>query len=266
MVQEYKRPASVEEALAMKALEPDAAFLAGGTFLLAGDRREKPRAVIDVGGILPRGVERAGGTLLLGAGATFQDLVESKLVPPPLRAAALSMVNRNVRNAATVAGNVAAGKSCASLLPLFLALGARARVAGQQGERKTLVAEWMVEPRGLLLGVEIELKAGTRAAFGRQARTACDVSVLTIGVAHRVDGGRLLGLRVAMGGLGPHARELPDLAALFEGEALPAKAEIERRSLPAFAPRSDLRGSAEYKALRAASLLADALHEAEEIA
>jgi putative selenate reductase FAD-binding subunit len=266
MVQEYARPATAEEALGLKEANPGWAFLAGGTFLLAGDHREKPRGVIDLGGILPRGIERRGKLLVLGSGATFQDIADSRFAPLPLKEAALSMVNRNVRNRATVGGNLAAAKSCASLVPVLLVLGARVRVATALGLVSTAAAEWMAAPRGILLEIEMELEAGAKLAFARYARTSCDLSVLTAAVAWRPAGSKMEALRIAMGGLGPRARDFPEIAALFSSGPLPSKEAIEAAASPFFKPRADFRGSAAFKTLRAAALLADALHKAEEIA
>jgi CO/xanthine dehydrogenase FAD-binding subunit len=62
-----------------------------------------------------------------------------------------------------------------------------------------------------------------------------------------------------MGGLSPHARRFPELENLFEGAPLPDKAAIEAAAAPLFAPVDDVRGSAAFKRLRAAALLADVL-------
>jgi probable selenate reductase FAD-binding subunit len=269
MIQEYLRPSSVEEALDIQAKKPGSRFLAGGTFLLAGDRREKPACVVDLGAVLPAGIERKASVLSIGAGATFQDLADSEAMPSIFKAAALSMVNRNVRAKATAGGNLAAGKSCATLVPLALAFGAKLLVAFQDGSstrRETMAAEaWLDHPKGIILGLDFDLSATSRAAYGRYARTACDLSVLTVAVACRGESGKLQDLRIAMGGLGPRARRLPAVEALFEGQALPSKADIEASALPHFSPRSDWRGSAEFKKARAACLLADALHNAEKV-
>ena len=271
MVQEYARPSSIEEALAARAANPASRFLAGGTFLLAGDRREKPEAVIDIGKLIPSAIERRGEALSIGAGATFQDLAESDIVPPVFRKAVLTMVNRNVRNRATAGGNLAAGKSCATLAPLALAFEARILfselVNGAVKPGSMAAAEWMAAPRGLLTAIEFPLgpKAHpVKAAYGRYARTSCDLSVLTVAVVMNGGAGPVSGLRIAMGGLGQRARRFPELEELFEGEPLPQKSDIEALARPLFSPRADWRGSAGYKALRAASLLADAIHDAEE--
>lgn len=273
MALDYRRPASLEEALAGRASDPGAAWLAGGTILLAGDRRERPSAVFDLEGLLPRGIERRPGPggsveIALGAGATFQDLVDSAATPSCLRAAALGMANRNVRNRATLGGNVAAGKACASLIPALLILEARVLFVlaggdGRAAKRELPLAGWLAEPRGIILELHARVEADRKAASLRWGRSACDLAVLTVAAGFRPGpAGSIEGLRVAIGGAGPRARRFPEIEALLEGRALPPKAEIEglaARLLPAV---DDHRGGAAFKRLRGAALLADALHDA----
>lgn len=290
MVRDYYKPKDIDDALAALAA-PGAVALAGGTFLLAGSLRgggpEIARAV-DIFGLLPRGVARqasaeggargrstaagtpaaAGGGWVVGAGTTFQELIDAPEAPSCLKAAALSMANRNTRNRATVGGNLGANKSCASLVPVLLALDASVeyRVRGAGSARKPLEA-WLAAPEGLVTGVVIPAQpAGSRVAAVRASRTACDLATAAAAARYALEGGKIVHLRVAMGGFGPHAGLRPDLAALFEGKAPPAKAEIEAAVGPLLAARADQRGSAEYKRVRGAALLADALHDAEVLA
>jgi CO/xanthine dehydrogenase FAD-binding subunit len=298
MVRDYYKPKDIDDALAALAA-PSAVALAGGTFLLAGSLRgggPELGRVVDLFELLPRGISRAadspvgspaeagtpaasgnpaaasaagaGAGWLIGAGTTFQELIDTAEAPACLKAAALSMANRNTRNRATVGGNLGANKSCASLVPILLALGASVeyRVRGVPAARKPLEA-WLAAPEGLVLNVIVPAQpAGSRVAALRASRTACDLATATAAVRYALEGGRVVGLRVAMGGFGPHAGLRPDLAALFEGKPLPPKAEIEAAAGPLLAAKADQRGSAEYKRARGATLLADALHDAEVLA
>lgn len=286
MVRDYYKPKDIDDALAALAA-PGAVALAGGTFLLAGSLRgagpEIARAV-DIFGLLPRGVTKlegaasagtpaasgsaADGGWIVGAGTTFQELIDAAEAPACLKSAALSMANRNTRNRATVGGNLGANKSCASLVPILLALDASVeyRVRGGGAALKPLEA-WLAAPEGLVLNVIVPAQpAGSRVAALRASRTACDLATATAAVRYALEGGKVVGLRVAMGGFGPHAGLRPDLAALFEGKPLPPEAEIEAAAGPLLAARADQRGSAEYKRARGAALLADALHHAEVLA
>jgi CO/xanthine dehydrogenase FAD-binding subunit len=276
-VQRYSKASTWKEALAAKADDPSAAWLAGGTYLLAGDGADKPESVIDLGSALPRGFERRGEYLSIGAGATFQDIAEAASssgaasAPRCLADAVLTMRNRNTRNRATLGGNIGADKSCSSLLPILLVLGAELEVASPASpEPERLPLElWLSEREAppsrstdLILGVLVPLRGGIRALYSRWNRVSCDLSVLGAAVAYSLDNACVAGLRIALGGLGPKARRRPELEALFEGRPLPSRAEIEKAAAPLLKPVADLRASAEFKRLRGSQLLADALVDA----
>ena len=257
-LQTYTRPASLAEALAAKQADPGAAWLAGGTFLLAGDFRDKPVSVLDIGRLLPRTVARTGETLAIGAGATFQDIADAPGVPKAFKAAALGMNNRNTRNRATFGGNLGANKSCGSFIPLLLVHDAVLETSAGP----VAAADWLARPGSLVLEAKLQAPAGRASAYRRWARTCCDLAVLTAAVSLGLEGGLLKDVRIALGGLGPHARRFPELERLFEGKALPSREAIEAAAAPLFSPIDDLRASAAFKRYRAAALLADALHDA----
>ncbi|GAB1455909.1 MAG: FAD binding domain-containing protein [Spirochaetia bacterium] len=270
MVKEYARPASIDECLELLA-QPGALALAGGTWAMAFEGRDKPERVVDLAKVLPRSIERVnagtqGLSLSIGAGMTFQELIESDMSPAVIKAAAASMANRNVRNRATVGGNLGANKSCASLVPILLTLGASIEFK-ERGKAiaTSTVGEWLVAPRGIVLRVLVPLGKGLKAASLRSSRTACDIATSTAACNYRLEGGIVKELHVAIGGFGPHAALRPDISALFEGKALPAKTDIEKALLPLLKAKADIRGSAEYKEKRGASLIADALHAAEDL-
>ncbi len=276
MVKEYIKPVSLEAALGILEAKPGSALLAGGTFLLAGYLRgagptspakATPETVLDIGPLLPRLVKSEAGRLFIGAGVSFQELAEAAAAPVQLRAAALTMANRNTRNRATVGGNLGANKSCASLVPLFLATGATVAVQ-RKGEKQTEMplSDWLADPKGIVLTVSFPVIADRLAATLHSSRTACDVATSTAAVVYRLEGGTIRGLRVALGGFGPHARRWPEIEARFEGKSLPSKAEIEKEAAVFLCVLGDQRGSIDYKRLRGAALLADTLHAAEVMA
>ena len=264
MVKAYFKPKTAAEALELFSRQEGAVLLAGGTYLMTSQFAERPMTAIAITDLVPKGIERHGDRVIIGAGATFQDIADSALLPAALREAALWMADRNVRNRATIGGNVGADKSCSSLLPFLLV--AEARYSRAQAPAVT-ASEWQTAApaeKGLIAGIEFELPASRRFSVGRYARTSCDVAVLTCAVSAELGAaslGRpaLHGLRIAMGGLSPHARRFPELESLFEGAPLPDKAAIEAAAAPIFAPVDDVRGSAAFKRLRAAALLADVL-------
>ncbi|MDP3179252.1 MAG: FAD binding domain-containing protein [Spirochaetaceae bacterium] len=267
-VQRYQKAASVAEALAAKTADPSAAWLAGGTFLLAGDGRDKPASVIDVGNALPSAIVIRDGTLEIGAGATFQAIVDSAL-PPILRDAALAMSDRNVRNRATLGGNLGARKSCSSLIPSLLALDAEVEIAGRSPAFIPL-REWLdscaQDPEAgnaeLVLGARARLDPARLGAYLRWSRTSCDLALISVAVSFVLDGTVVSGLRIALGGMGPHSRRFPEIESMLELSPLPEREVIEAIVAPRLDPIDDLRASAGFKRLRGSLLVADAMHVA----
>jgi len=267
MVKGYYRPRDAAEALSLLGSKPGSTALGGGTQLLSGEYRHLDLELVSLEGLLPRSVARSGERLSIGAGATFQDLADAPGLPEPLKAAVLGMVDRNVRNRATVGGNLGADKSCSSLLPLLLALDADIELLDG---RKLRLEKWLdlaagPEGRGIVATVTIPLAPGVLAGYARWSRTACDLSVLGVGLAFRLEKGLVRNLRLVLGGMGPRARRFPSLEALYEGRALPGRDAIEAAAGPLLEPLGDVRAGAEFKRLRASVLVADALLGAKDI-
>lgn len=114
---EYARPAQLEEAFGAHAA--GTVYLAGGTELLNWIRLgiEEPRRVLDIGRITAlRGIRREGESLHIGALATLNEIGESPLVrelAPVLSQACLLAASPQIRNRATLGGNVLQKTRCA---------------------------------------------------------------------------------------------------------------------------------------------------------
>jgi len=268
MVRSLQKPRNLTEALSMLEKTPGAHPLAGGTYILTSQFKSVALDLVSIEGLLPSAILRSGSRLTIGAAATFQDLVDSSSVPEVLREAARGMADRNIRNRATVGGNIGAAKSCSSLGPLFIALGAEFSIAGgaRQGAEAWFSASTDTGKRAtikIIESIELSMDPDTRTAYARWSRTSCDVAVLTVSVAYALHGGMVRNLRIALGGLGPRPRRFAELEKLFEGKPLPTRETIEVAAAPHIEAINDLRGGAEFKRYRAAALLSDAIVNAE---
>ncbi|MDX6309638.1 MAG: xanthine dehydrogenase YagS FAD-binding subunit [Nocardioidaceae bacterium] len=114
----YRAPATAEAALAELAGDPGAVYLAGGTNLVDLMRLgvARPRALVDLNGLLPHSVEETdAGGLLIGAGVRNSDLAAEPRVRrdyPVLSQALLSGASGQLRNMATVGGNLLQRTRC----------------------------------------------------------------------------------------------------------------------------------------------------------
>lgn len=262
---EYVAPKTLEEAVETLAERGEAAWaLAGGTDLLPQMKADRvaPKSIVNLKRIpgLDRMEwdERAG--LRIGALTKVAELMSAAVVReryPALAQAALSMASPQIRNLATVGGNLCNASPAADLAPPLLALGACVRLAGPNGERRLTLDQFFVGPgetaltRGELL-VEIELPPpdGIRSLYLKHAhRQAMDLAIVGVAVALRIQDGVCDDIRLALGAVAPTPLRAGSAEMELRGRS-PTPEAIERVAKAAAeesSPIDDVRGSAWYR-------------------
>ncbi len=261
----FHRPSTVLTALELQAsLGQDACLLAGGTELNQRHHPGRPAHLISLAGLDLGGVAASDDAVMVGATTTFQELLEAPAVPAPLRRAAAHLANRNVRNIATVGGQLAAGKSCGDLIPCLVALDARVMLATIEGSGAVAVADYVLaKPSGLIVAVEIPTRPGRRGTgLANFTRTANDLSVINAAASMERDAVGIQRPILALGGVAASVVRLLAVEQALLGAPLPARAQLEALVAAAVHPIDDLRGSATFKRHLASHLAADALTEA----
>lgn len=113
---EYLTPQTIDEAVTMLAENPTAALVAGGTDLFANMKRGQvmPVTVVGLGGVAGlRGIAAAAdGSVSIGSLTPLRELAESADVPAALATAAGEVASPQIRNMATVGGNLCADTRC----------------------------------------------------------------------------------------------------------------------------------------------------------
>lgn len=272
---EYHRPTSLEDAWRLVA-KPGARFVGGGTDLMVRIREGKvaPSALVSLSRIPGLARIEAGPSLFLGAGVKVADLEASADVAaaiPVLAQAAGRLGSVQIRNAATLGGNLCNASPCADLAPPLLAYEARVRLASSAGVRDVSLEEFFVGPRlsllepgEVLVGVLVPAAPGARAAFVKKGRVQMDIALASIAVRLEFDGARCTRARVAAGSLGPIPMRLIATERALEGRVLDeaaisaARDEAEREVRPI----SDVRAGAEYRRHLAGALLVRAVRQA----
>ena len=195
----YLAPTTVAEVCALLAEHQDrAAVMAGGTNLLPKmKRREKvPEYLISlakVPGLNHVGYSDADG-LRLGPMVTIHDIDTSPIVRqkfPALAQAAENLASAQVRNSATVGGNLGNAAPCADTPPSLLALDAKLKLISASGQRTLTVDQFYVAPfqsamrtDEMLVEIEVPNTAeGTTGVYMRHAfRGAMDYPLVGIAV------------------------------------------------------------------------------------
>ncbi len=118
-------PQTKEEAVALRVGRENSRYLAGGTddLRLNGDT-DRETELIDINGLVESGIEDMGnGIIKVGALTTFQEMIDSPLVPEVIKTACRFNTSYARRNSATVGGNIALRRDDSYLLALFVSLG-----------------------------------------------------------------------------------------------------------------------------------------------
>jgi carbon-monoxide dehydrogenase medium subunit len=239
-------PASLEEALALRAERGDeATVLAGGTFLgiLMNQGFLTPGALLSLGAVPElRRLEVVDGELRLGAMVTHRR-VEREATAWPVLARAFGLVaSPRVRNVATVGGVLADADYASDPPAMLAALGARVLLRSPGGEREVSVGELIlgyyetaIRPDELLVEVRVP-REPERATYRKfRSRSSEDRPCAAVAAVNGEDG-----LRVVVGAVAETPQDFPELCEGSPEEVAAAYAErIE--------PLSDARGSAKYR-------------------
>jgi aerobic carbon-monoxide dehydrogenase medium subunit len=247
---DYRRPASVEEAIGLLAdLGDDAKVLAGGHSLLPimKLRLTAPGTLIDIGR-LPglRGIELDGDEVVVGALSRHADLAGSELLAQhsPLLAHVAGMVaDPQIRNRGTIGGSLVHADPAADLPAAVLALDGSMVLRGPDGERRVRATSFFtgflssdVRPGELLVQVRVPSTAGAAWGYQKFVRRANDWAIVA---AAAVDG------RVALAGMGTTPlRATGTEQALAGGESVEAASELADQGTE---PTEDMHAGEEYR-------------------
>ena len=251
---EFRAPTKRSELLALLAGQgSEAKLLAGGTDLLVNVRAgaSRPAMIIDVKrveGYAAMSWSDADG-LVIRPATTINDVLRDAGIRrryPLLVSCAHDLASHQIRNRATVIGNIVNASPCSDMAPALLCLDASAVIASAKGERRVPVREFflgvkrtVLAPDEVLDRVEVPASSvGARGAYAKHKRiNGHDLGI--IGVAVHKQGGAL---RVAISSAAP-------TPVLVDGlqESAPADAVAAAVS-KAISPISDLRCTKEYRA------------------
>jgi CO/xanthine dehydrogenase FAD-binding subunit len=251
-------PRSLEEALAIRRTHPEAVPVAGGTDLMvavnAGSAR--PEALLDLSRV-PELREVAGedGSVAVGAAVTFARLARDW--PAPLGEAAATVASVQIRNRATLGGNVCTASPAGDGLAVLAALDADVVAASADGERRVAWDAFVTGPKRTALrpdelvtavgwrvpaGPGCFVKVGPRGAMVIAIASAC---LQLDEEAHAV--------RLALGSVAPTVIRATAAEAFAAAELdwerpwAPAVREFARLAATAARPIDDVRATVAYR-------------------
>lgn len=265
---DYVKPQTLEDACALLEHDGQARPFAGMTDLLIRIERGfvHPQIVVDIKdlpGMTDLLVVRNGHeSVRIGAAATMNQVALSPVVQsgwPLLAEGCASVASYQLRNRATVGGNLCNASPAADSAPALFCYGASAHIFGPGGHRTLPLEQFFLGPgqtalqRGELL-TAVTVPAPARGAAGhflKLGRTAVgDISVMNVAVLGWPDSAAPSGTswRIALGSVAPTVIRAPETERLLSLDTSPAGLEAASQAAAAAArPIDDIRATAAYR-------------------
>jgi CO/xanthine dehydrogenase FAD-binding subunit len=255
----------VEDVLENLSSRADATILAGGTDLLVEINfgRQRPSHVVVIDRVEELKNLSRNDHVRMGAGVTYMRMLETDIGSPALQEAARTIGSPQIRNAATIGGNLGTCSPAGDALPVLAALDATIVLRSKKGERRVAFADFMTGPKKsvrrpdeLIVAADWEDAGLAQTYMFAATRNAMAISIS--GLALVVDRARRR-VGVGLGSCGPtiiRAGEAERFAqGLFEeaGWEKPhrpseaAAKEFGRLAAGAAKPIDDVRGTAAYR-------------------
>lgn len=258
-VKEYFTPTTIMDAVMFLREHPGKGkFIAGGTNIVV-EKDPTLDYLIDLHQLGLEYLVEEPDWVRIGACTTIQDLYQSPLILT-LADGLLAQVaswfgSRQIRNVATIGGNIAEGFSAADTAPALLAMDAQVVLVGDT-ERVVPIAEFFRPAGGTVLNQELITDIlipkefqHARGKFLKNGKTHEDISIVSVTTSILMDGLCCQKARIALGAVAPTPIRVPEAERLLEGET-PSIALIEQAAdivLDQIHPIDNFRASAQYR-------------------
>ncbi len=280
-LQSYHKANSVAEAIELLTAHPNSRLLAGGTDILIKLRHGKSgfAELVDINGLpeLRYIKQDAAENILIGSGTTFSDIIESKLLQkhiPMLCDAAQSVGGPQIRNVATIGGNICNGVTSADSAPGLFALNTLLLIQGRDGLREVPIEKFYLgvgkvdlQKGDVLVAFKITLEnyAGAFGHYYKYAmRDAMDIATIGCAVSLKTSAGKVTDYRIAYGVAGPVPIRCPQTEHAVIGQELSAGLldMVAEKVLVDVNPRTSWRASKDFRMNIIAELAKRATHKA----
>ncbi|MCP4471482.1 MAG: hypothetical protein GY815_12515 [Gammaproteobacteria bacterium] len=278
---ELFRPSSIDGVF--ECIKDGARVLAGGTDLLPwASQHGQPRKMVWIGNVEPlHGFSVDDERLQIGACVTQGELIrcaDFRRAAPAVADSVQFVGSVQLRNQATLLGNVCSASPAGDTLPALLVHEAQVEITGAPGqERQVSLDDFLLAPGKTMLapgelasGVSFcGLRANEMSAYRRHTeRRALDLAVASVAarLVFEADGYTVAGARVALGAVGPTALVAIEAAKSLVGHPLTGETKSICAAIAAETckPISDFRASADYRRQLVKVLVEDVIGEIEQ--
>jgi aerobic carbon-monoxide dehydrogenase medium subunit len=259
---DYYRPRSLADVFKLRRSNPGAELIAGGTDMMVGikNHTRNPASLISLRNIDDLYGIQLGEVTRIGASTTISDLNEHAELAkkfPILVEAAGRLGSPQIRNVATLGGNLCNCSPCADTATPLLVYEARVRLQGPDQTREIPLQEFFIGPGQTCAATEeiltdILLPSPGPAActiFEKKGRVKMDLAIASLSVLLEMDNDTCTKARLAAGSVAPVALRLFEVEQFLEGKQLNRSlaALAGKQAAKTISPISDIRASREYR-------------------
>ncbi len=264
---EFYQPATLAEASRLlKENGPGGRFLAGGTDLVIAMKEKGllPKYIVDLKRVpgLSGIRENNDGTITIGALTTMYAVETSPVITkkyPFLAQSAAEVGSIQIRNRATIGGNMANATPSADVAPSLIALNATAKIASTSGERTVPMEEFFRGPGQNAMNADEILTEITIPKTGPQLvgeyikfspRDMMDLAYIGVAVAYNLANDKKCSqVRIVLGAVAPTPIRAANSEALLEAKVLTEElaTQVGDEAARESKPISDVRSSADYR-------------------
>jgi len=264
---DFYQPATLAEASRLlKENGPGGRFLAGGTDLVIAMKEKGllPKYVVDLKRVpgLSGIRENNDGTITIGALTTMYAIETSPVITkkyPFLAQSAAEVGSIQIRNRATIGGNMANATPSADVAPGLIALNATAKIASADAERTVALEEFFRGPGQNIMNADEILTEITIPKTGAQLvgeyikfspRDMMDLAYIGVAVAYNLGSDKKCqGVRIVLGAVAPTPIRAKNSEKLLEGKTLTEElaTKVGDEAAKESKPISDVRSSADYR-------------------
>jgi len=258
----YYKPRSLDEVWELKEKIPGSLFIAGGTDVIVGIKNNelRPQALISLRSIPELDDIEVDGGARIGALATISDIIQNPELRkdyPVLVEAAKSLGSVQIRNVATIGGNLCNCSPCADMALPLLVMEAKVRLQTTKKSREIPLNEFFkgpgescLSPHEILTDILLDpLHKNAKTSFMKKGRVKMDLAVASVAVLLEMESKTCHKARIAAGSVAPVPLRLSKIETMFEGATLTKKdvTEAQRLAEDNVVPITDVRSTEEYR-------------------
>ena len=264
---DFYQPATLAEASRLlRENGPGGRFLAGGTDLVIAMKEKGllPKYIVDLKRVpgLSGIRDNNDGSMTIGALTTMYAIETSPVITkkyPFLAQSAAEVGSIQIRNRATIGGNMANATPSADVAPSLIALSATAKIASAEAERTVPLEEFFRGPGQNIMNAdeiltEIRIPKTQAQLVGEyikfSPRDMMDLAYIGVAVAYNLGTDKKCqGVRIVLGAVAPTPIRAKNSEALLEGQVLTDElaTKVGDEAAKESKPISDVRSSADYR-------------------